>query len=69
MKLAKNPSAAEIARIVDGSTEKAAKWLEDKSTGDRWFWPAEAAFHRAVAAFLGLDRPQYKKGIAARDDE
>lgn len=68
MKATKNPSPAEIARIVDGSTEKAAKWLEDKRSGDRWFWPAEMAFHRDVAASLGLERQHYRKGIAARED-
>ena len=65
MMLVKNPSPIEIAEIVNGSTEKAAKWLEDLRTGDRWFWPAETAFHRDVATTLGLERQHYKKGIAA----
>lgn len=62
MLLAKNPTDARIREIIDRSAEKAAKWLRDKATGDRYFWEAERAFHRDVAEWLGVS--EYTKGLA-----
>lgn len=62
MLLAKNPTDAKIREITERSTEKAAKWLRDTATGDRYFWEAEHAFHRDVAGWLGIK--EYTKGLA-----
>lgn len=63
MMLAKNPTDARIREISERSAEKAAKWIEDPATGDRYFWEAEQAFHAAVAEALEI-APPYRKGLA-----
>lgn len=66
MLLACNPSEEEIKRIIASSEQRAAKWIKDKATGERWFWPAEAAQHKSIAASVGIE--DYEKGIAVTEE-
>jgi hypothetical protein len=47
------------------AAKKGAKWLKVNATGDMYAWRAEQHFHRDVAAWLGIERAEYKKGLAA----
>ena len=60
-----NPTPQQLADLVNASSEKAAKWLKVTATGEMYAWRAEQHFHRDVAAWLGIEREEYKKGLAA----
>lgn len=66
MLLACNPSQEAIKRIIESSEQRAAKWIKNKATGELWFWPAEAAQHKSVAALVGIE--DYEKGIAVTEE-
>lgn len=62
MLLSCNPPPEGIKRIIEASDHHAAKWIKDKSTGEIWYWPAEAAQHASIAKSVGIT--DYEKGIA-----
>ena len=62
MLLYRNPSPEKIQELIETSGDVAAKWIEDSETGDKWFWPSDAAFHANIAKTLHIEK--YDKGIA-----
>jgi hypothetical protein len=62
-----NPTPQQLADLVNASIEKAAKWLKVTATGEVYGWRAEQHFHRDVAAWLGIERAEHKKELAAPD--
>ncbi len=65
MILANNPSEDKIQELIELSKDKAAKWIEDKDSGDKWFWPSDKSFHKDVAKLLHIEN--YDKGLAVKD--
>lgn len=66
MRPAKNPSPDELVALLNLSEHKAAKWIEDLATGDKYYWPADGSFHYQIAAAAGVEK--YDKGIATLGD-
>ena len=62
MILLRNPSAEQIQGLIEASHNETAKWIEDKATGEKWFWPADQAFHAHIAGLLHIT--EYNKGLA-----
>ncbi|MBT3206680.1 MAG: hypothetical protein HOM14_15925 [Gammaproteobacteria bacterium] len=62
MLIVKNPSDEKLQEIINISKDKAAKWIEDPETKDKYFWPFDQAFHVQVAKKLHI--PKFEKGIA-----
>lgn len=62
MKLSKNPSNETIRELIEASPCKAAKWIKEIPTGDRYYWPADQALHARVADILHIE--EYEKGLA-----
>lgn len=50
----KNPSAAEIAALIEASPQRAARRIRDPGSGDLWYWDATLATHAEGAARLGI---------------
>ncbi|MCU7918340.1 MAG: hypothetical protein KZQ95_08260 [Candidatus Thiodiazotropha sp. (ex Epidulcina cf. delphinae)] len=65
MLITQNPSNATIKELIFLSSEGAAKWIEDKETGDIFYWPSDAAHHKQIAEILHIS--EYDKGIAIKD--
>jgi hypothetical protein len=61
----RNPSNAKIKELITLSSEGAARWIEEKDTGDVFYWPSDIAFHRQIAEILHI--ADYEKGIAIKD--
>ena len=62
MLIVKNPSNEQLQEVLDHSKNKAAKWIEEPETKDKYFWPSDQAFHADVAKKLNI--PVFEKGIA-----
>ena len=62
MLLCRNPSPEKIQELIEISGDVAANWILDKESGDKWFWPSDAAFHANIAKSLHIKK--YDKGIA-----
>lgn len=50
----RNIGQDEILAMIAGSSVKAVRMVVDENTGDRWYWPAELATHKAGAHYLGV---------------
>jgi hypothetical protein len=61
----RNPSNAKIKELITLSSEGAARWIEEKETGDVFYWPSDIAIHRQIAEILHI--ADYEKGIAIED--
>ncbi|PVV23629.1 MAG: hypothetical protein B6D78_02785 [gamma proteobacterium symbiont of Ctena orbiculata] len=61
----RNPSNAKIKELITRSSEGAARWIEEKETGDVFYWPSDTAYHKQIAEILHI--AEYKKGIAIED--
>ncbi|MEW8509002.1 MAG: hypothetical protein AB2598_20140 [Candidatus Thiodiazotropha sp.] len=65
MIITRNPSNTKIRELITLSSEGAARWIEDKETGDIFYWPSDSAYHNQVAEILHIS--EYDKGIAIED--
>ncbi len=54
MKIAKNPTANEVAAIIRGSVHKAARRITDPRNGDVYVWDFAEGTHREGADLLGV---------------
>ena len=61
----RNPSNAKIKELITRSSEGAARWIEEKESGDVFYWPSDTAFHTQIAKILHI--ADYEKGIAIED--
>lgn len=50
----RNISSLEIRDMITASKVKAVRMVVDEISGDRWYWPAELATHKAGAHYLGI---------------
>ncbi|MCU7931722.1 MAG: hypothetical protein KZQ90_13050 [Candidatus Thiodiazotropha sp. (ex Codakia rugifera)] len=65
MLITQNPSNATIKELIFLSSEDSAKWIEDKATGDIFYWPSDIAYHEQIAEILHIT--EYNRGIAIKD--
>jgi hypothetical protein len=61
----RNPSNAKIKELITLSSEGAARWIEEKVTGDVFYWPSDLGYHTQIAKILKIS--EYDKGIAIED--
>jgi hypothetical protein len=61
----RNPSNAKIKELITLSSEGAASWIEEKETGDLFYWPSDSGYHKQIAQILKISA--YEKGIAIKD--
>jgi hypothetical protein len=65
MMIYRNPSNAKIRELITLSSEGAAMWIEEKETGDLFYWPSDSGYHQDIAKILNITA--YEKGIAIED--
>jgi hypothetical protein len=65
MMIYRNPSNAKIRELITLSSGGAASWIEEKETGDLFYWSSDSGYHKQIAKILNITA--YEKGIAIED--